>query len=37
MYTEFISKCSEHKFKDTNISNKQVHSIMILLVTVDVW
>ena len=26
MYTEFISKSNEHKFKDTNISNKQVHS-----------
>ena len=26
MYTEFIYKCNEHEFKDTNISNKQVHS-----------
>ena len=25
MYTEFISKSNEHRFKDTNISNKQVH------------
>ena len=26
MYTEFISKRNEHRFKGTNISNKQVNS-----------